>query len=145
MTFNGISTVTTPDVEATNGIVHIIDEVIALPTVVTFATADPTFDTLEAALTRSDLTFDYVATLSTANGTGLAPFTLFAPTNDAFGDLLTELNVAALADIDEPTLKATLDHHAVAGANVLSTALMDNMTVTTLGGDITANLPEELR
>lgn len=137
---NGISKVTAADIIATNGVIHVVDVVIDLPTVVTFATADPTFDTLEAALTRSDLTFDYVTTLSTPNDTAPAPFTVFAPTNEAFGNLLTELNVAALADIDEPTLKATLDHHAVTQANVLAASLMDNMTIPTLGGNITANI-----
>mgnify|MGYP002712960045 CR=1 FL=1 len=138
--FNGISNVTTADIVGTNGVIHAIDGVIGLPTVVDFALADPTFETLVAALTRDDLTFDYVSTLSTPNGTSPAPFTVFAPTNDAFASLLTELGVSSLADIDEPTLKATLDHHAVAGANVRAADLMDNMTVTTLGGDITANV-----
>ncbi|WP_417196603.1 fasciclin domain-containing protein [Bizionia sp.] len=138
--FNGISTVAIADVVGTNGVIHAVDAVIGLPTVVDFALADPTFETLVAALTRDDLTFDYVGTLSTPNGTAPAPFTVFAPTNAAFGDLLTELNVATLGDIPEPTLKATLDMHAVAGANVRSSALMDNMTVGTLGGNITANI-----
>lgn len=138
--FNGISTVTEADVVATNGVIHAVDTVIGLPTVVDFALADPTFDSLVAALTRDDLTFDYVGTLSTPNGTAPAPFTVFAPTDAAFSSLLTELNFANLADIPEATLKATLDMHAVAGANVRSVALMDNMTITTLGGDITANV-----
>jgi len=140
VTFNGVSTVSTADVEASNGIVHIVDAVIGLPTVVTFATADPNFSTLVAALTRDDLTFDYVTTLSTPAGTSPAPFTVFAPTNDAFGALLTELGVDGLADIDEPTLKATLDHHAVASANVRAEDLVQNMVIGTLGGDITASL-----
>lgn len=138
--FNGVSSVETADINASNGTIHIVDAVIGLPTIVTFATADPTFETLVAALTRDDLTFDYVSALSTPNGTSPAPFTVFAPTNDAFGDLLTELSLNGLGDISEPVLKATLDHHAVAGANVRSTDLMDNMTVTTLGGAITANV-----
>lgn len=138
--FNGVSSVSTADIEASNGTIHIVDAVIGLPTVVTFATADPNFSTLVTALTRDDLTFDYVSALSTPNGTSPAPFTVFAPTNAAFGDLLTELNLNGLADIDEPTLKATLDHHAVAGANVRSTDLTDNMTIGTLGGNITANV-----
>lgn len=140
VTFNGISTVAAADVVATNGVIHAVDAVIGLPTVVDFALADPTFETLVAALTRDDLMFDYVGTLSTPNGTSPAPFTVFAPTNAAFSDLLTELDLAGLADIPVATLKATLDMHVVAGANVRSTALMDNMTVSTLGGNITANI-----
>ncbi|MDV7188208.1 fasciclin domain-containing protein [Lutibacter sp. TH_r2] len=139
VTLNGVSTVTTPDNIVDNGVIHLVDAVIGLPTVVTFATADSTFSTLVAALTRDDQP-DFVSTLSTANGTDPAPFTVFAPTNTAFGDLLTELNVEGLDDIDTATLTATLNHHVVAGANVMDSALMDNMTITTLGGDITANV-----
>jgi uncharacterized surface protein with fasciclin (FAS1) repeats len=137
---NGIATVTTADVSVDNGTIHAVDTVIDLPTVVTFAVADPNFSILKTALTRSDLTFDFVGTLSTANGTTPAPFTVFAPINDAFVDLLAELNVASLDDIDEPTLKGTLEMHAVAGANVLAAGLSDGMTIGTLGGDITANI-----
>jgi len=139
---NGVSNVIVPNIDATNGIIHVVDEVIALPSIVDFALADDTFSILVSALTRSDLTFDYVSTLSTSNGTSPAPFTVFAPTNDAFVSLLSELGASELSDIDEPTLKATLDLHAVAEANVLASALTDNMTVTTLGGDITANVTD---
>ena len=137
---NGIATVTTADVSVDNGTIHAVDAVIGLPTVVTFAVADPNFSVLVTALTRSDLTFDFVGTLSTPNGTAPAPFTVFAPTNDAFVDLLAELNVASLDDIDEPNLKGTLEMHAVAGANVLAAGLSDGMTIGTLGGNITANV-----
>jgi uncharacterized surface protein with fasciclin (FAS1) repeats len=137
---NGVSTVTTADLSVDNGTIHAVNAVIGLPTVVTFAAADPNFSILVTALTRSDLTFDFVGTLSTANGTAPAPFTIFAPTNDAFVDLLAELNVASLDDIDEPTLKGTLEMHAVAGANVLAAGLSDGMTIGTLGGNITANI-----
>lgn len=138
--FNGVSSVTDENIEADNGIVHLVDAVIGLPSVVTFAVADPTFSTLVAALTRDDLTTDFVGILSTATGTSPAPFKVFAPTNDAFGSLLIELVIAGLADIDEPTLDAVLKNHVVAGANVFDTDLTDNMTVTKLGGDITANV-----
>ncbi|WP_242135499.1 fasciclin domain-containing protein [Aestuariivivens marinum] len=137
---NGNASVTNADIDATNGVIHIVDAVIGLPTVVDFALADDTFSTLVSALTRSDLTFDYVTTLSIPNGTSPAPFTVFAPTNDAFASLLNELELSSLSEIDEPTLKAALDLHAIAGANVISSDLIDNMTVTTLGGDITANV-----
>jgi uncharacterized surface protein with fasciclin (FAS1) repeats len=137
---NGISTVTTADISVDNGTIHAVDAVIGLPTVVTFAVADPNFSVLVTALTREDLTFDFVGTLSTANGTDPAPFTVFAPINQAFLDLLEELGVDSLDDIDEPTLDATLKMHAVAGANVLAADLSDDMTITTLGGDITANV-----
>jgi uncharacterized surface protein with fasciclin (FAS1) repeats len=138
---NGVSTVTTADVSVDNGTIHAVDAVIGLPTVVTFALADPNFSTLVSALTREDLTFDFIGTLSTANGTAPAPFTVFAPINQAFLDLVEEVDVIdSLDDIDEPKLNAILKMHAVAGANVLAADLSDNMTIATLGGDITANI-----
>ncbi len=129
VTLNGQSSVTSADVSARNGVIHVVDAVIGLPSVVTFATTNDTFSTLVAALTRGDHSTDFVAALS---GTG--PFTVFAPTNDAFGALLNELGASELGDIDINTLDAVLKYHVVAGANVLSTMLTDDMDVATLGG-----------
>ena len=89
------------------------------------------FNTLVAAVKAAGL----VETLKSDG-----PFTVFAPTNSAFGDLLMELGLDSLGDIDEPILKATLDHHAVAGLNVKSSDLTDDFIVPTLGGNITANV-----
>ncbi len=72
MQINGSVMVTGVDNEFTNGVVHTVDAVIALPTVVTFATADPRFSSLVAALTREEA-FTYVSTLSTPAGTDPVP------------------------------------------------------------------------
>jgi len=138
--FNGVSAVSTADILAVNGVIHKVDAVIGLPSVVTFATADSSFSTLVAALTRDDLTTDFVGVLSTDSSTAPAPFTVFAPINDAFNRLLTELNLTSLSEIDEPTLDTVLKYHVVGGANVVASDLTDNLTVSTLGGDITANV-----
>ena len=132
---NGVSKVTTADINATNGVIHIVDAVIGLPTVVTFATADPTFSTLVAALTRES-SFTFVSTLSKTEAP--APFTVFAPTNAAFTSLLSELELTDLAAIPTEILSATLSMHVLAGANVQSSALTNDMTINTLGGPITA-------
>ena len=74
-----------------------------------------------------------------------APFTVFAPTNDAFVALLDELEVDSLADIDAATLEAVLSYHVVAGANVRSGDLSDDMMVETLqGGEFTVNLGDNV-
>ncbi|OYX27540.1 MAG: fasciclin [Flavobacteriales bacterium 32-35-8] len=136
---NGVSNVELADIDATNGVIHVVDAVIGLPTVVTFALADPTFEILVSALTR-ETSFTFVNTLSTANGTNPAPFTVFAPTNAAFVNLLGELSLSSLADVPTDTLAAALTMHVVAGANVQSSALTNNMPIPTLGGSITANV-----
>lgn len=136
--FNGISSVTTANIAADNGTVHVVNKVIGLPTVVTFATADPNFSILVQALTR-ETTYTFVATLSTS-GTTPAPFTVFAPTNSAFVDLLAELKLNTLGDVPTATLTSTLNTHVVANANVQASGLSNGMTVNTLGGDLTVDL-----
>ena len=134
VSFNGVSSVTTADVIASNGVVHIVDGVIGLPSVVTFALADPNFDILVQALTREDLTQDFVGLLSIPSGTSPSPFTVFAPINSAFENLLSELGLGSLNDIDEPTLSAVLAYHVIAGTNQLSINISDGMEFSTAGG-----------
>lgn len=118
--------VVTPDVLASNGVVHIVDAVIALPTVVNHALNNDNFTILVSALTRPSLGVDYVGILS-----GAGPFTVFAPTNAAFAALLTELNLTSLDQVDDATLNAVLQYHVVAGANVLASQLTNGQVVTT--------------
>lgn len=134
---NGVSSVALADIVASNGVIHAVDAVIDLPTVVTFAVADPNFSTLVEALTTLTPSTDFVSVLSAQDGAGLDPFTVFAPTNAAF---------AALSAIPgEADLIPILQHHVIAGANIRSGDLTpDGNTVTpaTLEGDtFTITLP----
>ena len=136
--FNGVTTVLNPDIAASNGVVHVVDLLIELPTVVTFATTNPGFETLVTALTRDDLSEDLVSILSTT--TEPAPFTVFAPTNEAFSSLFSELSIDSLNDIDTATLESTLGTHVVAEANVRFEDLSDGMLITTIGDDLTISV-----
>ncbi len=127
---NGGTDVTTPDIEATNGVIHKVNSVIGIPSLVDFAVANPDFSSLVAALTRSDLNIDFASVLS-----GDGPFTVFAPNNAAFADLLTELGVASLNDIPASTLEAVLQYHVLNGANVKAADLTDGQNVITLQGE----------
>lgn len=127
VTLNGTSSVAAADIVATNGIIHAVDTVIDLPSVVTFATADPNFSSLVGALTAEGQP-DFVSILSTATGTDPAPFTVFAPTNGAFA------NLAAVPSGD--VLTAVLNHHVIAGANIVSGDLSSGLiSPATLEGD----------
>merc|ERR1719428_2726767 len=84
------ATVTTADLECSNGVIHVIDAVLlppakkAAPTIVETAVANGNFKTLAAALTEAKL----VDALS-----GEGPFTVFAPTDTAFEAALTALGI----------------------------------------------------
>ena len=136
--FNGVTNVLNPDIAASNGVVHVVDLLIELPTVVTFASTNPGFETLVTALTRDDLSEDLVSILSTTNEP--APFTLFAPTNEAFSSLLSELGFESLNDIDTAILESTLATHVVAEANVRFEDLSNGMLITTIGDDLTISV-----
>ena len=140
VTFNGISSVVAADIVASNGIVHVVDEVIGLPTVVTFAVSNPALSTLVAAMTTEGLSVDIVSILSSSDEP--SPFTVFAPTNDAFGSLLAELELNALGDIPVAILEATLGTHVAPEANVRSTDLVDGMSVNTISSTITVSLSD---
>ncbi len=139
--FNGSAAPLTTDVSTTNGTVHIIDEVMLPPTTVDLALNNPIFSTLVSALTRSDLTTKYVDILS-----GDGPFTVFAPTNDAFDALLnsnSEWN--SLDDIPAELLEAVLNYHVISGANVQSTELSDGQEVEALGGKFSIDLSDGVK
>ena len=140
VTLNGESRITQGNVNASNGIIHAVNSVIPIPSIVTFAKADKNLEILLSALTRPDLTTDFPSILGTDMGTSPAPFTVFAPVNQAFIDLLAELNLSSLDEIDERTLNTTLTYHVIGEANVYSTDLSDNLQLNTLGGPITANM-----
>ncbi len=124
---NGESTVAIADIVATNGIIHAVDQVIDLPTVVDFAVADSAnFSSLVGALTAEGQP-DFVTILSTPWETSPAPFTIFAPVNAAFDALDAVPDGAALT--------AVLQHHVIAGANVVSGDLTDGLAAATLEGD----------
>jgi len=126
---NGASNVSTADVEASNGVIHIIDEVLLPPTVVDFAISNPNFSILVEAVSKAGL----VDALS-AEG----PFTVFAPTNEAFEALFAELNVSGVADLTAEALTPILLYHVVSG-NVTSSMVSTGM-VPTLNEDASIDI-----
>merc|ERR1711907_342311 len=118
------------DVEASNGIIHVIDAVLLppgdedLPSIAEIAVSDDTFSTLVTAVAAAGL----VDTLS-SEGT----FTVFAPTNDAFANLPDGTLDALLQPENVQQLTDILLYH-VLGSVVTSSDLSDGLTATTLQG-----------
>jgi len=126
---NGISSVVVADIGASNGVVHVVDAVIGLPTIVTHAVANPNFSTLVGALTSPGQP-DFVGILS---GTPNSPFTVFAPSNDAFTTFESQ-NPGTLISLSSSQLTSVLTYHVVAGVNVLSNAIPSGPITTLEGG-----------
>lgn len=129
---NGSTKLITTDINASNGVFHIVDKVMLPPNIVSFALNNANFSELVAALTDARHTPDFIAIL---NGAG--PFTVLAPTNAAF-QALYDTNPAwnSTADIPIETLTAVLAYHVLANANVQSTQLSDGQEITMYSGGV---------
>lgn len=129
------SAVSTADVMADNGVIHVVDQVILPPTALTesemsivdIAVANPDFSTLVTALTAADL----VSTLADETG----EFTVFAPTNAAFDKIPDATLDALLADVG--LLTQVLTQHVISGATIdsVSAYAANGANVDTVSGE----------
>lgn len=121
---------TAPTVAATT---PVTDEAMAEGDIVAVASANPSFSTLVAAVGAAGL-------VETLQGPG--PFTVFAPTNDAFAALPAGLVDALLLPENKDALTQILTYHVVSGqvlaadvvAGDVPTVQGTNITITTDGG-----------
>lgn len=127
VTINGSVNVTAADIEATNGVIHVVDKVILPTDVVDIASSNDNFTSLVGALGTAD--GDLVTVLK-----GDGPFTVFAPVNSAFDDIAD-----VVAGLSTAQLSEVLQYHVVSG-NVLSSTLTDGQVVTTLNGTFTIHI-----
>jgi len=127
--------VTQADIAASNGVIHVIDQVLLPP-------AEPTTGNLAEVLTAQGFTtlVDLVVKAGLADTVSNGgPFTVFAPTNEAFAALDPALVNSLVANPAE--LRKVLLYHVVAG-NVPSSALSDDLSVDSAqGAALRINLP----
>lgn len=117
--------VTVADLEADNGVVHVIDAVLMpTTTVVDIIVSSPLHNTLETAVLAAGLEDDLA---------GEGPFTVFAPVDAAFAALPDGVLDALLAD-PEGALTDVLLYHVVA-ARAMSGDLSDGQMIETMNGD----------
>ena len=126
------ATVAAADVAASNGVIHVIDTVLLPPAepmakdIVDTAVANGSFTTLVAAVQAAGL-------VDTLKGAG--PFTVFAPTDEAFKKLPAGTVEALLKD--PAKLKDILLYHVVAGKVMAADAAKLKSADTVLGKPIT--------
>lgn len=114
---NGTPRVAIPDVKASNGVIHAIDAVLVPPSlsqppaptqsIVQIASGNPDFSTLVSLVQKAGLVEGISAP---------GPFTVFAPTNEAFAKLANAAPATYAAVLADPALLAkVLTYHVVAG------------------------------
>lgn len=126
------ATVTATDIEADNGIIHVIDRVIlpeSIQDIVQVAQEAGSFNTLLAAVEAAGLT-------SVLKGEG--PFTVFAPTDEAFAQI-PQADLQALLE-DPDALAAVLTYHVVPGDLRAADVLARNTLTTVNGADAAISL-----
>jgi transforming growth factor-beta-induced protein len=122
------------DIEASNGIIHVIDAVLLPPAdIVDTAIADDRFTTLVAALEAAGL-------VETLKGEG--PFTVFAPTNDAFAKLPAGTVETLLKPENLEQLKNILLYHVVSGKVMAEEVITLNAADTVLGQPVTIKVED---
>lgn len=123
--------VTTADVQADNGIVHVINKVVLPVETVVDVAIDNNFTSLTAAVVKAEL----VPALSNP----LAEFTVFAPTNAAFSQLATTLNTDLNGLLNLPALPNILLYHVVSG-EILSNELTNGQVTALNSESLTINI-----
>jgi uncharacterized surface protein with fasciclin (FAS1) repeats len=131
------ATVLNADIKTSNGVIHSIDDVMMPPTshIWDKIQAHPSYSFLEQAILRAGQGSTMVSQLLSGNG----PYTVFAPTNQAF----INAGYTTLASIqmeDTEVLGKILKYHVVSGQK-LSTDLKDGEKLTTLQlGQVTVSM-----
>ena len=115
------------DIACSNGVIHVIDRVIlpATEDIVTTAVNNGSFKTLAAALNAAGL----VETLK-----GKGPFTVFAPTDEAFGKLPAGTVESLVKPENKAQLTAILTYHVVPGRIYAKDAVAAEAAATVQGG-----------
>lgn len=129
------ATVTTTDLVCDNGVIHVIDSVILPADKPIPAVADGagTFKTLLAAVKAAGLA-------ETLGGTG--PFTVFAPTDEAFAKLPAGTVESLLKPENKQKLVDILKYHVVSGRVYSEDAVKAKSAKTLQGGPISVNVSD---
>lgn len=139
---NGSSKVIQTDINASNGVIHVLDYVIAPPaqniaqiaTAAASSASAPQFTQLVAALVRANLVDAFTGGIND-------DLTVFAPTDQAFQNLYAALGVSSVDQISIETLTDVLRYHVVP-ARAFSQDLRQGASLPTLltGKNLTVDL-----
>jgi hypothetical protein len=126
---NGVARVQRADIDATNGVVHLVEDVILPPsqTIAAIAIANPNFSSLVAALVKTNLAGIFAAP---------GDFTVFAPVDSAFAHLPAPFdnaaNISAITDTAQISALANILKYHVMGSRYFTWDLGNHDQIETL-------------
>lgn len=148
------ASVTGADIEATNGVIHLIDKVLVpsnvnIPanlnpdgsqkTITDLAVGTDNLSTLVEILSLDGLS-EILAAASDENAT----LTVFAPTNEAFTGVLTALGLTSITEIPESVLLDIVEYHII-GSVAMSTDLASTTYATLNGESVSVDLSDGVK
>ncbi len=140
---DGIASVTAADVQASNGVIHVIDRVI-LPSIADIATTTPALSSLVAAAALADTATPSPGLVGALDDDAFGPITVFAPTNAAFTGLVTALQgsdngattgITGLTSLRPDQVLPIINYHLIP-STVMAAAVPASANVDTLGGKV---------
>jgi uncharacterized surface protein with fasciclin (FAS1) repeats len=135
---NGGAKVVTADIDASNGVVHVVNGIIGLPTLLSHAIANPNLSTLKDIISSGNGgTFGDQSAVKTVLGSAstTAPLTVFAPTNTAFKAATEGDGFLTGTAFTQVNITKTLQYHVTKGN--LTSSSSSSWTPATATGDVT--------
>ena len=130
---NGVVSLDEPDLESTNGVIHSINTVLNIPTIMTHLSVNREFSMIYAILNRNDIQGEFSDLLSDEVG----PYTFLAPDNDAILSFLGENpEWKTMDEIPSGTLIEIIKYHLVPDVNILVKNIEKTATVIPSNGGI---------
>ncbi len=136
VTLNGSASVVTADLEASNGVIHIINEVLTeaepeAPVIAALLEQESDLSILMSILSRPQF-----SSIATAAADPESMLTVFAPTNTYFEQLLNQLGKSSVDELPQEVLTQIVSYH-ILGQAVSSAELESGMFTTLLEEDLT--------
>lgn len=132
LTVNDEATVIDADNLVSNGIIHVVDDVLDLPSIITLLAANPSFSNFTTALNQEGLSISL-----SDNEDAFAPFTLFAPSNAAFTALIAEEPADDLNTIEDVLNQDNFDdqlrYHILGNTDIRQDDFMNGAVLNPLG------------
>ena len=130
---NGYAKIINPDFVTLNGVLQVIDNVLVLPKIVGLLIVNPNLSSYSTALanpTQPPFPNNYSTILS-----GVGPFTLFAPSNTAYANFITENGYTATNTVPDAIIIKTSKYQIVTNANLTYENVTNNQSVASFQGN----------